>query len=391
MTDLQTRRGFMGVLATFSTLSLFESSGGMQSALGQEREPKGRVCVAPEVVQRTLNAMCKVLVPSEQGSIPGEKEAPKIGSGVLIRTPAALSDLVGTDKMVVLSVAHNFMNTPHDADITLEFFSGRITGVSRTESLRARVLASDRRFSGTDDVAFLLVDLPRDPPRADSLRSRALDIETNFSFGQFSPVASVGFSDAKCTMFDDLRLLDAPQQRSGNAAVLLTGFVKPGHSGSPLVNSAGHVIGVVTGAHTMHRSIAEGNQADFIPTWKPIDVGGASKTEAELAIRRHDLKHIPHEVQISKERIVGPSAQAISAFANTVKEAHAAALSTFDTIEMDSTRLVTEVRRSDLSPEAQERLVSFVREGLTTQAATIFALVGGTPDSITERIGQFGK
>jgi hypothetical protein len=381
----------MGAVATLSALSLFESSGGMQSALGQERETKGRVCVGPEVVQRTLNAMCKVLVPSELGSIPGEKDAPKTGTGVLIRTPAALSELVGDDKMVVLSVAHNFMDTPPDADITLEFFSGRITGVSRTESLRARVLASDRRFNGTDDVAFLLVDLPRDPPRAEGLRSRALDIEENFSFGQFSPVASVGFSDAKCTMFDDLRLLDAPKQRSGNAAVLLTGFVKPGHSGSPLVNSAGHVIGVVSGAEVMPRSIAEGSQADFIPTWKPIDVGSASKNEAELAIRRHDLKHIPHEVQISKERIVGPSAQAISAFANTVKEAYTAALSTFDPLEMDSRRLVTKVRRSDLSPEDQARLVSFVRERLATKAATIFALVGGTPPSITERIKQFGE
>lgn len=391
MTDLHTRRGFMGAVATLSTLSLFESSGGMQSAFGQERETRARVCVSPDVVQRTLKAMCKVLVPSEIGSVPGEKEAPKVGTGVLVRTPAPLSDLVGEDKMVVLSVAHNFMDTPPDADITLEFFSGRITGVARTESLRARVLASDRRFNGTDDVAFLLVELPRDPLRAEGMRSRALDIETNFSFGQFSPVASVGFSDAKCTMFDDLRLLDAPHQRSGNAAVLLTGFVKPGHSGSPLVNSAGHVIGVVSGAHRMPRSIAEGSQADFIPTWKPIDVGGASKTEAELAMRRHDLKHIPHEIQISKERIVGPSAQAISAFANTVKEAYTAALSTFDTIEMESRRLVTEVKRSDLSPEAQARLVSFVCDRLTTKAAATFALVGGTPAIITKRIKQFGE
>ena len=391
MTDLHTRRGFMGALATLSTLSLFESSGGGHAALGQEREAKARVCVGPEVVQRTLNAMCKVIVPSELGSLPGEKEAPQIGTGVLIRTPAALSELVGKDKMVVLSVAHNFLNTPPDADITLEFFSGRVTGISRTESLRARVLASDRRFDRTDDVAFLVVDLPREPHRAEGLRSRALDIETNFSFEQFSPVASVGFSDARCTMFDDLRLLDAPKQRSGNAGLRLTGFVKSGHSGSPLVTSEGHVIGVVSGTEVKPRSIAEGEETDFIPSWPFLEVAGASKTEAARAIRRHNLKNIPHEVQISKERIVGPSAQAISAFANTVKEAHAAALSTFDTIEMDSRRLVTEVKRSDLSQEAQGRLVSFVRERLTTKAATIFALVGGTPDSITQRIGQFGK
>lgn len=192
-------------------------------------------------------------------------------------------------------------------------------------------------------------------------------------------------------MFDDLRLLDAPKQPSGNAALLLTGCVEPGHSGSPLVNSDGRVIGVVSGAHTMSRSIAAGESLDFIPAWDMLEFTSQSRTEVERAIRQHDLRHIPHEIQSSMGRVVGPSAQAIAVFANTVKDAYAAALSSFDGIERESTHLVTQAKESNLSLEAQTRLISFLRERLTTKAAATFALVGGTPATITTRIGGFGE
>lgn len=390
MTDLQTRRTFLGALNAFSTATFLQHAAGTNSALGDERYGPERVAVSPEVVQKTIHAMCRILVPSEQGSITGEKAAPKVGSGVIIQTPEALADIVGPDRMVILTVAHNFMDTPRTADITLEFFNGSISGIAPTATISGRLLASDRHFNSSDDVAFLVIDLPKDPLLAQRFKARALKLEKSTTFPQFTPVCSAGFSAGKCLVLDDLRLLDTPKQSSGNAALLLTGSVKPGHSGSPLVNSDGLVIGIVSGTHEMPRSIAKGEPLDFIATWDPLSPTTGTRAEIERAIRDYDLQHVPHAIQFSKNRILGPSVQAVSNFASVVKERFADSHSKFEQLIASKRRLAAAVQSSDLPQDHKVELIGDLQRRLFEGAAEYFFNVGGTPRTIAEQIRTFG-
>jgi hypothetical protein len=391
MTDLQNRRTFLGTLSAFSAVTFFEPSYRTGAALAEELSPPQKARVKPEVVDKTLHAMCKVLIPSDLGSVPGEKASPKVGSGVLIQTPEALADIVGPDGMVVLTVAHNFMDTPHAAKLTLEFFTGQVTGISPSATVPARLLASDRHFNSSDDVAFLVVDIPNDPLLAARLKGRALALETSTTLPQFTPVCSVGFSAGKCLALDDLRLLDTPKQLSGKAALLLTGSVKPGHSGSPLVNNEGRVIGVVSGTHETPRSIAAGEPLDFMPKWEIFSSSSGTPAEIEGAIRRHDLQRIPHDVQHSKNRILGPAVHAISTFASAVEKRFNLSLSEFEHILESKRRLAAAVTSSNLPGENKVKIINDLQGALTESARELFIHVGGTPRAIAEKIRRFGE
>lgn len=70
--------------------------------------------------------------------------------------------MVGANQMAILTAAHNFSGAPRDAALTVEFYVWSSDQVALRESLNARILASDRSFKQTDDVAFLVIDLPSD-------------------------------------------------------------------------------------------------------------------------------------------------------------------------------------------------------------------------------------
>ena len=291
----------------------------------------------------------------------------------------------------MLTVAHNFMDTPHTATLTLEFFTGQVTGISSSATVPARLLASDRDFNSSDDVAFLVIDMPADPLLAHRLKARALALEPSTILPQFTPVCSVGFSAGKCLALDDLRLLDTPKQLSGEAALLLTGSVKPGHSGSPLVNNEGRVIGVVSGTHETPRSIARGEPLDFTPKWEILSSTNGTPAEMEEAIRRHDLQHIPHDVQHSRNRIVGPAVHAIVNFASVVEKRFNISLSEFEQILEGKRRLAAAVASSNLPEENKVKIINDLQRALTESARELFIHVGGTPRAIADKIRRFGE
>ena len=389
MTSLHSRRDFMGTLGALAAGSLASSS---NVAEGRERDGREHARTTPDVVVRTLAATCKVLVPKEMGTLPGERSEPNFGSGVLVNTPLALKDMVGLNQMVILTAAHNFTDAPANVALRVEFFAPSPRGVGVLESLSARILATDRSFKRTDDVAFVVVDLPSDPSRAAELRRKALTITAVDTFIQFAPVASVGFSGGNCAMFDDIRWLDVHlEQHSGNDWLLMSGFVEPGHSGAPLVNETGELIGLVSGAHTRARSISQGESVDFLRSWELSVLIDKTPDEVARLHRQEDTRYTPGEIRTSQRRIMGPSSSAILDFAAKVHTEYTSALSHATTMVEQQRALASQVGTSNLPDSSKMTLSTWMREGLTTKIGELFAPVGGTPTALTEQINGIGR
>ena len=387
MKPLDSRRHFLVTLGALATGALVLPDR-TQSAEIDSRE-KARV--SPAVILKTLAATCKILVPQDMGSLPGESHEPSFGSGSLIECPKALKEMVGANQMVILTAAHNFSGAPRAAALTVEFYVWSSDQVALHESLNARILASDRSFKQTDDVAFLIIDLPSDPIRAAELRQRALPVETPFMFTQFAPVASVGFSAGKCTLLDDLRLLDEqPQRHSGNTGLCLSGFVEPGHSGAPLVNEEGAIVGVVSGSHK-RRSLEEGGELDFCQRWPSLTLINENPANIPLLIRKHDLQHIPSEVRSSRGRMIGPSSSAILDFAQKVGVEYTESLSAATALSEKAQQLYSRVESSNLPDQSKAILTDELRQNLWTKIEALFARVGGVPSSIAGQVTNFGR
>jgi hypothetical protein len=326
------------------------------------------------------------------GTLPGERSEPNFGSGVLVNTPLALKDMVGLNQMVILTAAHNFTDAPANVALRVEFFAPSPRGVGVLESLSARILATDRSFKRTDDVAFVVVDLPSDPSRAAELRRKALTITAVDTFIQFAPVASVGFSGGNCAMFDDIRWLDVHlEQHSGNDWLLMSGFVEPGHSGAPLVNETGELIGLVSGAHTRARSISQGESVDFLRSWELSVLIDKTPDEVARLHRQEDTRYTPGEIRTSQRRIMGPSSSAILDFAAKVHTEYTSALSHATTMVEQQRALASQVGTSNLPDSSKMTLSTWMREGLTTKIGELFAPVGGTPTALTEQINGIGR
>jgi hypothetical protein len=387
MTPLDSRRHFLGTLGAFAAGALLLPD----RTQGDEIDHREKARVSPEVVLKTLAATCKILVPRDIGSLPGEFSQPSFGSGALIECPTALKEMVGANQMVILTAAHNFSGAPKDAAVTVEFYAWSSGRVALHESLNARILASDRPFKQTDDVAFLVIDLPSDPIRAAELRQRALPVETPFMFTQFAPVASVGFSAGKCTLLDDLRLLDEqPQRRSGKMGLCLSGSVEPGHSGAPLVNEKGAIVGVVSGSHK-RRSLEEGGELDFCQRWPSLTLINEIPANITRLTRKHDLQHIPSEVRSSRGRMLGPSSSAILDFAQKVGVEYSESLSAATALSEEAQQLYSHVQSSNLPDQSKAILTAELRQNLATKIETLFAKVGGVPSSIAGQVTNFGR
>lgn len=391
MADIQTRRDFNAALGTLLTSAFFGASSARNEALGNDRGSSPNHPVSAEILQRTLHASCQVLVPTELGSLPGERSAANRGTGALLHSPKELADLVGPDRMVIVTAAHTFTDNPPDTVVTVNFFSGDDKGVAVTETMSARILSSDRFFQRTDDIAFLVIDIPKDPVRAERLRQRALPLDTSQEWQQFSFVASVGFPGDTCTMVNNLRLLDTPAQRSGNTSLLLTGLAERGHSGGPLVNAEGKLIGVVSGAHPVARTIAQGEALDFRPSWELLTPRGRTTAENLRAIRQHDLRHIPQDVQVASARIVGPTSTAIGTFMEVIRETYSNASAKTNEMLEQSQGSVRRLRSSNLSVQDQEVFATSLRNRISSIAAELFAPIGGTPKAVTDRIQRLSE
>ena len=386
MTLLDSRRYFLGALGAAAAGALLLPD----RTQGDEIDRREKARVSPEVVLKTLAATCKILVPQDMGSLPGEFSQPSFGSGSLIQCPTALKEMVGANQMVILTAAHNFSGAPKDVALTVEFYVWSSGRVALRESLNARILASDRFFRQTDDVAFLVIDLPSDPSRVAELRRRALPVEIPLRFTQFAPIASVGFSAGKCTLLDDLRLLDQqPQRRSGKIGLCLSGFVEAGHSGAPLVDEEGAIIGVVSGSHKQP-SLAQGGPLDFLQRWAPRFFTNETPSEVTLLTQKHDLGNIPQEIRTSNGRMIGPSASAILEFAATVKVEYTHSLCEAVALLEQAKKLNSQLRSSHIPDESKTILTSELKQNLATNIEKLFEKIGGVPNSIVEQVSNYG-
>jgi hypothetical protein len=141
----------------------------------------------------------------------------------------------------------------------------------------------------------------------------------------------------------------------------------------------------------MPRSIAGGEDLDFRPTWDLFSPTSGTSADIERAIRRHDLQRIPYDVQHSKNRIVGPSVQAISNFASAVKESFNGSLSKFDHLLENKRRLVAAINSSNVPHDNKIELINELQRNLEDDAAELFVHVGGTPPVVAEKLLRFGE